>query len=381
MRIAVNTRFLLPGKLEGIGWFTFESLKRIVENHPEHQFIFFFDRNFDPQFLFAKNIIPVVLKPQARHPLLWYLWFEWQIPAAIKKYGADVFLSTDGYLSLRLKNIPQILVMHDLAFEHFHHHVNKLVNKYYRFFSPRFANKAARIATVSQFTKNDIVNKYHVVPEKIDVVYNGSNEMFCVIDDKTKTEVQKKFTGGKPFFIYAGAIQPRKNISNLFRAFDRFKSENNCNVQLVIAGRKAWHTEDAMKVYEIMKFKNDVIFTGHLERIDLSRLMGSALALTYVSLFEGFGIPIIEAMNAGVPVITSNVSSMPEIAGSAALLVDPQNEIEISNAMKNFYGNDELRKKYVELGFINCKRFGWDITAAKLWKTVSTVIETIQKPS
>ncbi|HAD33931.1 MAG TPA: glycosyltransferase family 1 protein, partial [Chitinophagaceae bacterium] len=122
MKIAVNARFLLKGKLEGIGWFTHEIIRRVVNMHPEHQFIFFFDRPFDSSFLYAKNVEAVILNPPARHPFLWWIWFEWAIPRALKKYQADMFISTDGFLSLRTQT-PTLLVMHDLAFEHFPEHL------------------------------------------------------------------------------------------------------------------------------------------------------------------------------------------------------------------------------------------------------------------
>ena len=117
MRIAINTRFLLKDKLEGIGWFTFEVVKQLVTNHPEHEFIFLFDRPYDKSFVFAKNVTPVVINPPARHPLLWYWWFEWSVPYALKKHKIDLFFSPDGYLSLKT-NVPTVIVMHDLAFEH-----------------------------------------------------------------------------------------------------------------------------------------------------------------------------------------------------------------------------------------------------------------------
>src|SRR5690606_7224010 len=117
MRIAVNTRLLLKGKLEGIGWFTYQTLERIVKQHPEHEFIFFFDRPYDRSFVFASNVTPVVLSPQARHPVLFYLWFELGIPRLLRKYKADLFLSPDGFSSLSTK-VPTCLVIHDLAFEH-----------------------------------------------------------------------------------------------------------------------------------------------------------------------------------------------------------------------------------------------------------------------
>src|SRR3954466_5851414 len=108
MRIAVNTRLLLKGKLEGIGWLTHQTLERMVRKHPEHEFIFFFDRPYDPSFIFASNVKAVVVSPQARHPILFYLWFEWRLPRLLRKYKADVFLSTDGFLSLSTK-VPTCL--------------------------------------------------------------------------------------------------------------------------------------------------------------------------------------------------------------------------------------------------------------------------------
>ena len=117
MRIAVNTRLLLKGKMDGIGWFTAESMRRIVCSHPEHIFYFLFDRKPDPEFLFAPNVIPVVLCPQARHPVLWYMFFEWAIPFALKKYRIDLYVSPDGMMPLH-PQVPTLTVIHDLNFEH-----------------------------------------------------------------------------------------------------------------------------------------------------------------------------------------------------------------------------------------------------------------------
>ena len=118
MKIAVNTRLLLPDKLEGIGWVAFETLKRITRAHPEHEFYFIFDRKWDDMFIFSDNVTPVAVSPQARHPFLYYLWFEWSVPHILKKVKADLFLSPDAYLSLRTE-VKSIAVFHDLNFEHY----------------------------------------------------------------------------------------------------------------------------------------------------------------------------------------------------------------------------------------------------------------------
>src|SRR6056297_1014646 len=144
MRIAVNVRLLLKDKLEGIGWFTYENLKRITQAHPEHEFIFIFDRPYDKSFIFSNNIKPIVVSPPTRHPLLIMTWFELQIPRILKKYKADVFLSPDGFLSLQTE-IPQIGVIHDINFAHRPQDIPGAFRKYYNYYFPRFAKKATRL--------------------------------------------------------------------------------------------------------------------------------------------------------------------------------------------------------------------------------------------
>ena len=195
MRIAVNTRLLLKGKLEGIGWFTFETLKRMTQNHPEHEFIFIFDRPFDRDFIFAENITPVVIGPPARHPLLFYIWFDFRIPKILKKYKADLFLSPDGYLSLRTK-VPQLAVIHDINFVHRPDDLPWLIEKYYNYFFPKFARIAKRIATVSFYSKEDIARSFKIDCDKIDVVYDGINQMFKPLSEKEKIVARKKYAGG-----------------------------------------------------------------------------------------------------------------------------------------------------------------------------------------
>lgn len=374
MNIAVNTRFLLKNKLEGIGWFTYETMQRITRNHPEHQFYFFFDRKFEEEFVFSKNVTPLVLHPQSRHPLLWYLWFEHAVPAALKKVKADLFISTDGFLSLKT-DVKTLLVIHDIAFEHFPQHVGTLTRKYLQHYSPRFANRANRIATVSEFSKQDIERTYGIAQNKIDVVGNGARKIYQQKSAAEISAAKQKFGIRDAYFIYAGAIQPRKNLANIFRAFDSFKKKNPGTVQLVIAGRKAWKFKEALEVYEAMHYKADVIFTGHLSSEDLASLMAGALAMVYVSLFEGFGIPIIEAMNCGTPVITSKVSSMPEVAGDAALLVNPQSVSEIAEAMEKISKDEQLRKALIVKGNMQKQKFSWDKAAELLWQSAMKTMQ------
>src|SRR5690606_8870517 len=187
-------------------------------------FVFLFDRNFDEEFIFSDNITPLILSPQARHPFLYYAWFQFSVKNILNKMQPDLFLSPDGFLSLGAK-CKQLPVIHDINFAHYPQNVKWLTAKYYNRYFPRYAKEAARIATVSQFSKNDIAKTYHIAPEKIDVVYNGINSFFKPLSETEKQNTKQKFSKGKDYFLFVGSLSPRKNIPNLIKAFAQFKAE------------------------------------------------------------------------------------------------------------------------------------------------------------
>lgn len=369
MKIAVNTRMLLKGKMEGIGNFTYESMSRIAKAHQEHEFIFIFDRPFDESFIFSDNVTPVVAFPPARHPLLWYLWYEHALPRIFKNTKAELFIATDGYLSVA-SNMNSLAVIHDINFEHYPKDLPFFNRLFYKHYFPIYAQKAKRIAAVSEFTKNDVVDKYHIPSHKIDVVYNGVSEMFSPLSQEEIAKVRMQFSQGHPYFLFVGALHQRKNISNMLKAFDEFKKSLSTPFKMILAGTKRWWTDEMENTYQKMQFKSDVIFTGHVSFDDLCRITASALAMTYVSNFEGFGIPIVEAMKSGVPVITSNVTSMPEVAGDAAFLCDPFSVSSIADGMKQVAINDVLRNGLIHRGLQRQADFSWDKTAIALWNSV-----------
>ena len=377
MRIAINTRLLLKDKLEGIGWFSVESLSRIVQRHPEHEFIFIFDRKYHPDFVFSSNVKPVVAGPPTRHPFLWWFWLEIVIPRILKKHKADLFVSPDGFLSMRSK-VPALPVIHDINFEHYPEQLPTLVRKYYKHYFPQWAKKAIRIGTVSEYSRQDIAGAYHIDQDKIDVFYNGSNAFYQPASHGKQTSVKKHYTKGNPYFIFVGALNPRKNVAGLIRSFDLFKASDKQGYKLVIVG-DAMHKTDAIEQsLSNMKYRKDVIFTGRLGVQELSGLMGSAQALCFVPFFEGFGIPVVEAMYSDIPVICSNRSSMPEVAGDAALFVNPESDEEIADAMRQLAENIDLRNKLIERGRVQRERFSWDKTADKFWQSIETCLNAIK---
>jgi len=367
MKIAVNTRLLLKDQLEGIGRVTYEVVRRMVEAHPEDEFIFCFDRPYDSEFIFGKNVTPLVIAPPSRHPILWYLWFEQAIPHALKKYQPDVFYSPDGYNSLGLK-IPSVMVTHDLAHLHYPEEIPFLVKKYYQHYVPKFLQNADHIISVSHATKKDVIDQYSILSEKISVVHNGNRDGFFPITKDQKQSVRAKYSRGCKYFFYLGAVHPRKNLERLIMAFNLFKQVTGSDLKLLIGGRLAWQSDTVRIVFEQSVYKEDISFLGFIPDAELPYLLGSALAMVYVSLFEGFGLPILEAMYAEVPIITSNVSSMPEVAGEAALFVDPHSAGDLVLAMRRIVEEKSLRKKLVAAGKIQRTKFDWDQAANETYK-------------
>lgn len=374
MRIAVNTRLLLHDRLDGIGWFTAETARRMVLAHPEHEFFFFFDRKPHPEFLFADNVTPVVLCPQARHPVLWYLYFEWSTQMALKRYKIDLYLSPDGMMPLHPK-VPTLNVIHDLNFEHASGNLKASHQRYMSHYFPLFARNATRLATVSSYSKKDIAETYGIPAEKIDVVYDGAHSNYRPHSDDEKEAIRQRFTNGHPFVIFISTILKRKNLANLLLAFDKVKEDkSNEDLKLVVVGSRVWWQDELESAWNGMKHQSDVIFPGRVEPNDLSALLSAAEMLVYPSYFEGFGIPILEAMYAETAVIASRTTSMPEVGGDAVLYIDPSDIDDIAHAISRLR-DKTLRQEFIEKGRLQRQKFSWEITANLLWDSMMKTIK------
>jgi len=373
MIIAVNTRFLV-NELEGYGNFICELFHVLVQDHPEHQFYFLFDRPFDQKYIFSSNVHPIVVSPPARHPVLKKYWYDVKIPLALKKIKADVFVSPDGYCSLTTK-LPQCLVVHDLGFLHRPEAYKKTHVSFLKRNTPKFLKKAKHIVTVSEFSKNDILKHYKIEAAKIDVVYNGVKDIFRSLSFDEKNAVKEKYTEGKEYFLYLGAIQPRKNLVNLLKAFSIFKKRLQSNMKLVIAGRVAWKNEEFLQLIKTYKYRADVILTGYLPEENLPLLVGSAYALVYPSFFEGFGVPVAEAMKCEVPVLTSEKTSMQEVSGEAGLFFNPNDHADIADKMMLIYKDENLRKQLIEKGKLMAGQYNWKTSAAVFWQSILKALQ------
>lgn len=369
MKIAINCWVLRNKNLDGIGHFTVQVLTRMISLHPETQFQILCDRNFRENYFDFPNVSKHYIFPPRRHPVLYVLWMELVLPFFFLTHKPDLFLSMEGFLSLNT-SIKQLPVIYDINFEHKPEDIKWFNRKYFTFFFQRFARKATRIATISEYSKRDISTFYHINPDKIDNVSCGINPFFAPLSEEEIHRVREKWAGGKPYFFFVGSMHPRKNIPRLIQAFERFKGYTLSDYKLVLAGSILWNADEIKKVMDTCAYRSDIIFTGRLSDGDLKLLLGAAFCLSFVPIFEGFGLPIVEAMQARVPVICSNVTSMPEVAGNAAHIVDPFEVDRIAAGMAYLYQNPEYCRRLVLLGEQQKLRFSWDRTAAFLWESI-----------
>lgn len=366
LRIGINARVLLSHRMEGVARYIYETSRAMAKLNPEHEFVYFFDRPYDQKFLEFDNMRAVRVGLPARHPILFKLWFDYSLPKALKREKIDVFYSGDSYASLT-SNVPYILVSHDLAFIHYPQFISPVQRMYYDYYFPKFHNNAKSIIAVSDATKQDIVKHYNIESSKIHIGYNATPQGFAPISDEEKILVRDKYSQGKPYFIYLGSLHPRKNIDRLIKAFDLFKKQSKKPHKLLIVGRKAWKYGAIDQAYQASTYRDDIVFLHDIED-EARSLMASATALVYVSVFEGFGIPILEGFSSGTPVITSNISSMPEVAGDAALLVNPIDPLSIANAMTQLTNDSTLSETLIKRGLQRKNTFNWDNTAKIIFR-------------
>jgi len=369
MVIAINCRHLTPNKLEGFGTYTYELVTRWIKEHNEVNFVLIFDREPTVVIPELPNVKKVVIGPPTRHPLLYWIWFEWSIPRILKRYKATLFFSPDGYNSLRSR-VPSVITVHDLNFEHNPADLPKVLGWYLRKFVPKFVEKATRVLTVSAYSKQDITKCYRCASEKISTVYNGANEIYQPLSEDVKITTRKRISNNRPYFLFVGSLHPRKNVQRLITAYQGI---NNPSVDLVIVGSAMWRDH---QISVDPNGADRIHFLGYLAQKELAEVMGSALALTYVPYFEGFGIPLVEAMRCGIPILAANTTCLPEIAGNAAIYCDPFNVQEIQMGLEQLIENDTLRIQLSENSINRATEFSWDQAAKVSWEVIYTTANT-----
>ena len=373
-RIALNGRLLVPGKLEGIGRFTLRTLERLVALRPDDQFLLVVDRPEDEMFHLGPNVEVRRIRIPARRPWLIRWWFGRPLGGLLRRWKADAFVSLEGPLATEMPpEFPQMTVIHDLNFEHRPEGLPKVWARYYRTEFPGYARRAQCLGTVSEFSKSDLVATYGLESRDIEVFSNAADPEFVPARESEKTAAQQDFAGGRPYWVFVGSLHPRKNLDGLFKAFQKYVEEGGA-WDLVVVGAAMWGKEDGRGDSSV---DHRVHFVGRLNSAQLVHAVAGAEALVFIPWFEGFGIPVVEAMACGVPVIASNVTSLPEVCGDAAFaMVDPGDVTQIASAMSNLERNPEAARSASERGVARAKDFSWDRTAELVSRAVDRLLET-----
>lgn len=294
-----------------------------------------------------------------------------ELPLKLNKYKNEAIFHSPSFVSSPFIKCPTIMTIHDLNHLKFPEYYTKFHKHYYNYIVKSSALKAKKILTVSEFSKKEIVNWLNCESEKVVVTYNGVDENFKVIKDNGKlVNIREKYELPQKFVLYIGNLKPHKNISNLIKAIKNINQE----IILVINGKV---NEILDKIIEENHLEREIKFIGYVDDDDLPALYNLAELFVYPSLYEGFGLPPLEAMACGCPVITSNTSSLPEVVGDAGILVNPYDVDEIAKAIDLILSNENLRNELKEKGLEQAKNFSWRKTAEGTLKVYEDVYKEI----
>ncbi len=361
MHIAIDIREAVKPKKTGKGWYAFEMTKNLLTQHPEDTFTLYTDQPY-PEWEHFSNATQQFFPPSA---LRWHF----KVTRDLKKLKPDIFFAPTSFIiaALAPKSQNVIVTVHDLVAWLYATHHNLKATIIERLTLPLAIKNIKKFVTVSQNTKRDLQHFFKIPSEKIEIVPCAASENF-----KPATENAKK-QENTSYFLAVGTLEPRKNFITLIKAFAEI-AKKHPEYSLNIIGGKGWYFEKIFATVRDLKLENSVHFLGYIDDKDLPSHYQHATALVFPSLYEGFGIPPLEAMKSGCPVIASNTSSIPEVVGDAALLVDPSSAPELTQAMLRVIKEPELRDKLRKKGLIQAEKFSWSASAKKLYQMMKSTV-------
>ncbi|MBN1660589.1 MAG: glycosyltransferase family 4 protein [Anaerolineae bacterium] len=274
---------------------------------------------------------------------------------------ASLFHATE-HLLMPLRDVPTVLTVHDMIFKLFPEHQKRLNYWYLNATMPLYCRRASAVVTVTEASKRDIVAHYRLPPEKVGVIYEAASPEFRPAPAQAAEVARRRYGLPDDYLIHVGTIEPRKNLSRLVLALDRLAREG-LRVPLVVVGARGWLYDDFFRQLETLDVRDDVYFPGHVPGPDLPLLYNAARASVTPSVYEGFGLPVLEAMACGIPVVASHTSSLPEIGGDAALYFDPYDVDAIAAAVRQVWSDPDLRTALCARGLAQAARFSWDRAA------------------
>ncbi|HOZ53384.1 MAG TPA: glycosyltransferase family 1 protein [bacterium] len=380
MKIGIDIRVLLDKNYSGVASFTLQLLKNLIKVDRRNAYYFFYNS-------FKKANIPFLSKKistkKTRYPNKIFNYFLQKIfnhPKLDKIIGgSDIFYLPHLNFASFSKNSKNIITIHDLSFLRYPEFFSFRKNFWHWALNiKKNIKKFDKIVAVSQNTKNDLIELLNVPETKIEVVYPGISEKLTKFQGDSHNSIEllkEKYDLNKDFILYLGTIEPRKNISGLIEAYNQLRDEG-FDVLLVLAGGWGWRTKQIKKDWQNSKYREDIRFIGYIEEENKPFLYKMAKVFVYPSFYEGFGFPPLEAMYFGLPVISSNVSSLPEVLGDSALLVNPDRSNEIFQAIKLILIDEKVRTKLIESGHKQVNKFNWESTAQKYLQVFEEVIKT-----
>ena len=371
MKIGIDTRVLAKGTRTGVEEYTINLLSNLLTLPAKNNYQLFYNAYQKVNLNYNWTSLPNVKLNDFRIPnRFFFISSRYFNQPKIDKLlgGLDVYFNPHFFVAPVSQKCKKVIVFHDLSFEHHPEFFSWRKRIWQKFLmdAKKEAQKADKIIAVSESTKSDLINFYKIEPNKIKVIYSGVGEQFKQINNNN---IREKYNLPKKFILYFGTIEPRKNIIGLIKAFELLK-DKDC--QLVIAGAKGWLYQDIFKVASKSKKRKNIIFTGFVEESDKPYLYNLSELFVYPSFFEGFGFPPLEAMACGIPTIVSTNSSLPEVVGKAALMVDATNIDELAWSIEIALSNKELRKRLIKDGLIQAKKFSWQKCAQE---TLSVLIK------
>ncbi len=354
----------------GLGSYSRTVLQVLSKFYPQNDYVLFVPRHKrEPKFK-LDNLYPTVWSDQS------FFSFFWRAKGLVKNpqfSSLDLFHGLSGQIPMSKSNVPYVVTIHDLIFMIYPQFYNPIDVQIYKFKSQYSVNNSQIVISISQATKNDILRFFNLNEDKIRVVYQSYNPIFSKqATDEEKKIVREKYSLPKQFILYVGTIEPRKNALRILMAMDKF----NIDFPIVLVGRfKSAYKKKIFRFLNNSLVKNRVYFVNNVEFADLPAIYQQAIFFVYPSLYEGFGIPVIEAQRSGVPVITSNVSSLPEAAGPHSILVDPLSIDELGTAMLTLLNDSLLRNQMAEKGKIYVQKFSEKNFADNLMRVYQEILD------
>lgn len=383
MKIAFDAQPLLGGAKSGVGFCEDGLVNSLLEQYPEHEYMleYFSIRNHGTKEALLKKYTDkkAVLSPCKWFPGSLYRMASAYLPVPYcmmfpKKKQLTHFFN---YYVPPFVRGKKVVTVHDMVIRACPETVRKKTLWFLRRTLKKSIRRADCIITDSEFSKKEILKYYNVPMEKISVVYCGvDTKRFKPLENKeTLEQVKEKYGIRGDYFLYLGTLEPRKNLVRLVQAYAKAKQGREDFPYLVLAGGKGWMYEEIFQTVKTLGLDKEIIFTGYVEDGEVPVLMGGAFAFCFPSMYEGFGMPVLEAMACGTPVLTSKDSSMEEIAGRAAVLVDALSTDSIAESLGMLYEKEELRKELTRKGMLNIKGYTWETAGEQLMQVYQDLVK------